>query len=133
MRKNNHQTNHPQVKRLNEIVEQKGLTKAEISRICNVSKQAVNAWFARGTIGKPSAIKLSEALGVSLAWVLGQDVALESDLSVTDKQMLHLFRQLPNEDQQDIMQVISLRLKRLDDIYEKYMLRRNKDDNPSNL
>ncbi|EDC5651432.1 helix-turn-helix domain-containing protein [Salmonella enterica] len=115
------------------MVEQKGLTKAEISRICNVSKQAVNAWFARGTIGKPSAIKLSEALGVSLAWVLGQDVALESDLSVTDKQMLHLFRQLPDEDQQDIMQVISLRLKRLDDIYEKYMLRRNKDDNPSNL
>lgn len=47
--------------------------------------------------------------------------------------MLHLFRQLPDEDQQDIMQVISLRLKRLDDIYEKYMLRRNKDDNPSNL
>jgi transcriptional regulator with XRE-family HTH domain len=77
MRKNNHQTNHPQVKRLNEIIEQKGLTKADMSRICNVSKQAVNGWFARGTIGKPSAIKLADALGVSLAWILGQDVALK--------------------------------------------------------
>jgi DNA-binding transcriptional regulator YiaG len=44
------------VRRLNEIIEQKGISKADMARICGVSSQSVNNWFVRGTIGKSSAI-----------------------------------------------------------------------------
>lgn len=74
MRKNTHQSDNPQVQRLNEIIEMKRISKADIARICGVSSQSVNNWFVRGAIGKSSAIKLADALGVSLEWVLGQDV-----------------------------------------------------------
>lgn len=74
MKEKTHQTDHPQVRRLNEIIEQKGISKADMARICGVSSQSVNNWFVRGTIGKSSAIKLADALGVSLAWLLGQEV-----------------------------------------------------------
>lgn len=69
--KNTHQADNPQVQRLNEIIEQKRISKADIARICGVSSQSVNNWFVRGAIGKSSAIKLADALGVSLEWVLG--------------------------------------------------------------
>ncbi|EDW0214497.1 transcriptional regulator, partial [Salmonella enterica subsp. enterica] len=34
MRKNTHQTDNPQVRRLNEIIEKKRISKADIARIC---------------------------------------------------------------------------------------------------
>lgn len=71
MKKNAHLTENPQVRRLIEITESKNLSKADLARMCGVTSQSVNNWFLRGTIGKNSAIKLADRLGVSLAWVLG--------------------------------------------------------------
>ncbi|MDP1288200.1 transcriptional regulator, partial [Klebsiella pneumoniae] len=42
MRKNTHQSDNPQVQRLNEIIEMKRISKADIARICGVSSQSVN-------------------------------------------------------------------------------------------
>ncbi|MDK1192236.1 helix-turn-helix domain-containing protein [Cronobacter dublinensis] len=129
MRKNTHQTDNPQVQRLNEIIEKKRLSKADIARICNVSAQSVNNWFVRGTVGKNSAMKLAEALGVSLEWVLGQNVAPEDGLRHDEKRLLELYNQLPNEEeQQNMLRILSIRLKELDALYEKYMGRRIKGD-----
>ncbi|MEG6029046.1 helix-turn-helix domain-containing protein [Enterobacter hormaechei] len=122
MKEKTHQTEHPQVKRLNEILELKNLTKADIARICGVSAQSVNNWFVRGTIGKSSAIKLADALGVSLEWVLGQEVDEKDGLKADERKLLKLYRQLPDdEEKQNFLRVIALRLKELDSIYEKYM------------
>jgi transcriptional regulator with XRE-family HTH domain len=128
MRKNTHQTDNPQVQRLNEIIEQKRVSKAEMARICGVSSQSVNNWFVRGAIGKSSAIKLADALGVSLSWVLGQDVGSEDGLKPDEQRLLELYRQLPTEEQQNMMRIFSLRLKELDEMYEKYMSRRIRGD-----
>ncbi|NCH53526.1 helix-turn-helix domain-containing protein [Cronobacter muytjensii] len=129
MKKNTHQTDNPQVQRLNEIIEKKRLSKADIARICNVSAQSVNNWFVRGTVGKNSAMKLAEALGVSLEWVLGQDVAPEDGLRHDERRLLELYNQLPNEEeQQNMLRILSIRLKELDALYEKYMGRRIKGD-----
>ena len=129
MRKNTHQADNPQVLRLNEIIEQKRISKADIARICGVSSQSVNNWFVRGAIGKSSAIKLAEALGVSLEWVLGQDVDSKDGLRPDERRLLELYNQLPNEEeQQNILRIISLRLKELDELYAKYMGRRIKGD-----
>lgn len=122
MKEKTHQINHPQVQRLNEILELKKLTKSDMARICGVSAQSVNNWFVRGTIGKSSAIKLADALGVSLEWVLGQEVDERDGLKADERRLLELYRQLPDdEEKQNFLRVLSLRLKELDAMYEKYM------------
>ncbi|HEP1896379.1 TPA: helix-turn-helix domain-containing protein [Kluyvera cryocrescens] len=122
MKEKTHQTNHPQVQRLEEILELKKLTKSDMARICGVSAQSVNNWFVRGTIGKSSAIKLAEALGVSLEWVLGQEVDEKDGLKIDERRLLELYRQLPDdEEKQNFLRIISIRLKELDAMYEKYM------------
>lgn len=129
MRKNTHQADNPQVQRLKEIIEQKRISKADIARICGVSSQSVNNWFVRGAIGKSSAIKLADALGVSLEWVLGQDVDSKDGLRPDERRLLELYNQLPNdEEQQNMLRIVSLRLKELDELYAKYMGRRIKGD-----
>ena len=122
MKEKTPQINHPQVQRLNEILELKNLTKSDMARICGVSAQSVNNWFVRGTIGKSSAIKLADALGVSLEWVLGQEVNEKDGLKDDERKLLELYRQLPDdEEKQNFLRVLSLRLKELDALYEKYM------------
>ncbi|EBB1382445.1 helix-turn-helix domain-containing protein [Salmonella enterica] len=122
MKEKTHQINHPQVQRLNEILELKKLTKSDMARICGVSAQSVNNWFVRGTIGKSSAIKLADALGVSLEWILGQEVDERDGLKADERRLLELYRQLPDdEEKQNFLRVLSLRLKELDAMYEKYM------------
>lgn len=121
MKEKTHQIDHPQVLRLNEIIERKGISKADMARICGVSAQSVNNWFVRGTIGKSSAIKLADALGVSLAWLLGQKVGESDGLKPDEQRLLELYRQLPEEERQNMLRIFSLRLKELDELYEKYM------------
>jgi len=121
MKEKTHQINHPQVQRLNEILELKNLTKSDMARICGVSAQSVNNWFVRGTIGKSSAIKLADALGVSLEWILGQEVGEKDGLKPDEQRLLELYRQLPEEEQQNMLRIFAIRLKELDDLYEKYM------------
>ena len=121
MKEKTHQINHPQVQRLNEILELKNLTKSDLARICGVSAQSVNNWFVRGTIGKSSAIKLADALGVSLEWILGQDVGEKDGLKPDEQRLLELYRQLPEEEQQNMLRIFAIRLKELDELYEKYM------------
>lgn len=121
MKEKTHQINHPQVQRLNEVLELKNLTKSDMARICGVSAQSVNNWFVRGTIGKSSAIKLADALGVSLEWILGQDVGEKDGLKPDEQRLLELYRQLPEEEQQNMLRIFALRLKELDELYDKYM------------
>ncbi|WP_061323198.1 helix-turn-helix domain-containing protein [Serratia rubidaea] len=126
MKGKNHQVEHPQVRRLNELMTMKGISKAEMARIAGVSPQSVNNWFLRGTIGKSSALKLSEALGVSVAWLLGEDVDESTGLNTKESQMLALFRQLPEAEQERMVDVFQKRLKEIDEYVEKYLRGRYK-------
>ncbi len=104
----------------------KGISKAEMARIAGVSPQSVNNWFLRGAVGKSSALKLSEALGVSVAWILGEDVDENTGLAPNEVQMLELFRQLPPAEQERMIDLFQLRLKEIDDYVEKYLRGRYK-------
>jgi|SRR5471030_78312 len=126
MKVNNHQTNHPQIVRLTELMTLKGISKAEIARIAGVSPQSVNNWFSRGTVGKSSVLKLADALGVSAGWLLGEAVDEENGLKQREKKMLELFRQLPETEQDRMIDLFQLRLKELDDYMEKYLRGRYK-------
>lgn len=121
MKENAHQIDHPQVKRLQELLEQKGISKAEMARIAGVSPQSVNNWFNRGTVGKSSALKLSEALGVSVAWILGEEVDEATGIKPRERKLLELFRQMPESEQEKMVDLFEMRLKELDEYVERYL------------
>lgn len=113
------------ISRLNEL-NAKGFSKTEMAKITGVSKQAVSGWFKTGRISKESALSLADATGVSVPWLLGEDVSEKDGLKADEQRLLELYRQLPEEEQRNMMRVFSLRLKELDELYEKYMSRRVK-------
>jgi transcriptional regulator with XRE-family HTH domain len=109
-----------------EALNKKGLSKAEMARVANVSKQAVTGWFKTGTMSKKSALAIADAAGVSLAWLLGEEVEEGSGLKPKEAQMLELFRQLPEAEQERMIDLFQMRLKELDDYVEKYLRGRYK-------
>ncbi|EOI1329885.1 TPA: helix-turn-helix domain-containing protein [Citrobacter koseri] len=115
------------IARLNEVYA-RGITKADMARIAGVSPQAVNSWFKKGVISKKSALAIADAVGVSIAWLLGEDVGEKDGMKPDEQRLLELYRQLPEEEQQNMLRIVSLRLKELDELYAKYMGRRIKGD-----
>lgn len=108
------------VERLTEITD-RGVTKADMARIAGVTPQAVNGWFKKGVISKKSALAIADAVGISVAWLLGEDVGEKNGLKPDEQRLLELYRQLPVEEQQNMLRVFAIRLKELDELYEKYM------------
>ncbi|EHM5449144.1 helix-turn-helix domain-containing protein [Salmonella enterica] len=108
------------ISRLAEL-NKKGFSKTEMARVAGVSKQAVSSWFKTGRISKSSALAIAEAAGVSVPWLLGEDVGEKDGLKPDEQRLLELYRQLPEEEQQNMLRIFSIRLKELDELYEKYM------------
>lgn len=115
------------ISRLAELNE-KGFSKADMARAVNVSKQAVTGWFRTGTISKASALAVADASGVSIAWLFGKKVDEDSGLKEREIQMLNLFRQLPEPEQDHMIDLFQGRLKELDDYVEKYLRGRVKQE-----
>ncbi len=79
-------------------------------------------------MSKESALAVADAAGVSVPWLLGEEVSEQNGLKPDEQRLLELYRQLPEEEQQNMMRIFSLRLKELDELYAKYMSRRIKTD-----
>ncbi|CAI1627911.1 transcriptional repressor DicA [Serratia proteamaculans] len=109
--------------RLNELMEGKHLSKADLARIAGVSRSSVNGWFKRGSISKDAASKLSSATGVSMSWLLGDDSGENSDLSIEEKKLIGLYRQLPGVEQANMLAAFEMRLNELKEFYMRYVLK----------
>ena len=118
--KNTEELNNQLIARLEEIT-QRGISKADMARIAGVTPQAVNGWFKKGVISKKSAIALEEAANVSVTWLLGEKVSEDSGLKPNESKMLRLFRQLPEAEQERMIDTFEVRLKEIDDYVEKYL------------
>ena len=118
--KNTDDLNNQLVARLEEIT-RRGISKADMARIAGVTPQAVNGWFKKGVISKKSAIAIAEAANVSVTWLLGEKVSEDSGLKPNESKMLNLFRQLPEAEQERMIDTFALRLKEIDDYVEKYL------------
>ena len=118
--KNTEELNNQLIARLEEIT-QRGISKADMARIAGVTPQAVNGWFKKGGISKKSAIALAEAANVSVTWLLGEKVSEDSGLKPNESKMLRLFRQLPEAEQERMIDTFEVRLKEIDDYVEKYL------------
>nr|WP_228066177.1 helix-turn-helix domain-containing protein [Superficieibacter sp. 1612_C1] len=112
--------NQSLIDRLTELT-RKGFSKTEMAKIANVSKQAVSGWFRTGKISKESALAIADAAGVSVPWLLGEDVGEKDGLKPDEQRLLELYRQLPSEEQQNMLRIFAIRLKELDKLYEKYI------------
>ncbi|KFA83236.1 regulator [Enterobacter sp. EGD-HP1] len=108
------------VQRLSEITD-RGVTKADMARIAGVTPQAVNGWFKKGVISKKSALAIADAVGISVAWLLGEDVGEKDGLKPDEQRLLELYRQLPEEEQKNMLRIFAIRLKELDELYERYL------------
>ncbi|EAO5494448.1 helix-turn-helix domain-containing protein [Salmonella enterica] len=108
------------ISRLAEL-NKKGFSKTEMARVAGVSKQAVSSWFKTGRISKSSALAIADAAGVSVPWLLGEEVGEKDGLKPDEQRLLELYRQLPEEEQQNMLRIFAIRLKELDELYEKYM------------
>ncbi|HHI2551388.1 TPA: helix-turn-helix domain-containing protein [Klebsiella aerogenes] len=120
--------NETLIERLQELVDG-GLSKTEMARIAGVSKQAVTGWFKTGTMSKASAVALSEAAGVSLAWLFGEEVESPAELRPDERKLLILYNQLPRIEQENMIEAFSHRLKELDAWVDKYIKMRDKNKN----
>ena len=118
--KNTEELNNQLIARLEEIT-QRGISKADMARIAGVTPQAVNGWFKKGVISKKSAIALAEAANVSVTWLLGEKVSEDSGLKPNESKMLRLCRQLPEAEQERMIDTFEVRLKEIDDYVEKYL------------
>ncbi|MEX7649022.1 helix-turn-helix domain-containing protein [Klebsiella pneumoniae] len=99
----------------------RGMSKSDMARIAGVTPQSVNGWFKKGVISKKSALAVADAAGVSLPWLLGEDVNEKNGLKADEQRLLELYRQLPEEEQKNMLRIFALRLKELDELYEKYI------------
>ena len=115
------------VDRLSEL-NGRGMTKSDMARVAGVTPQSVNGWFKKGVISKKSALAVADAAGVSVPWLLGEDVGERDGLKPDEQRLLELYRQLPEEEQKNMLRIVSLRLRELDELYAKYMGRRIKSD-----
>lgn len=92
-----------------------------MAKVANVSKQAVTGWFRTGKISKESALAIADAAGVSVPWLLGEDVGEKDGLKPDEQRLLELYRQLPDDEKQNMLRIFSIRLKELDELYDRYM------------
>ena len=72
-------------------------------------------------MSKESALAVADAAGVSVPWLLGEEVGEKDGLKPDERRLLELYRQLPEEEQKNMLRIFSIRLKELDELYEKYM------------
>ncbi len=69
-----------------------------MAKVANVSKQAVTGWFRTGKMSKESALAVADAAGVSVPWLLGEEVGEKMALNLMNSDS-ELYRQLPEEEQ----------------------------------
>ncbi|EEC3852158.1 helix-turn-helix domain-containing protein [Salmonella enterica] len=119
MRKKQYDT--PLAERLDIIAQQHHLSGSDLARIAGVGRSSVNAWKKRGTISKDSALKIAEATGLSLSWILtgkedGNDV-----LSDDEKILVNTFRKLPPIERANMLAAFQMRLEKLKEFYSTYV------------
>ncbi|WP_063861293.1 helix-turn-helix domain-containing protein [Enterobacter kobei] len=105
--------------RLNELLKEKRITKADLARVAGVSPQSVNGWFKRGSISKEAAAILSREYGVPIPWLLGEG-SREGELRPEELRLLEVFNKLPPIERNNMLAAFEMRLQELIDFYTKY-------------
>lgn len=100
----------------------KGMKQSDLCRLTKIPKSALSQYISGAFEPKQDRIYLmSQALNVSEAWLMGLDVPMErqdkkipspseTDLSEGEKILLDLFRRVPEDKQELVLQMIRVAL-----------------------
>ena len=99
----------------------KGIRQADLCKLANVPKSSLSLYLSGAYEPKQDRIyDLAKALNVSEAWLMGYDVPMEREemkippeepkLSEGEQMLLDLFRRVPEEKQQLVLQMIRVAL-----------------------
>lgn len=111
----------PCSKRIAEALRIKGMKQAELCKIANVPKSSLSLYLSGAYEPKQDRVyDMAKALNVSEAWLMGYDVPMERqvkksspsefDLSEGEKILLDLFRRVPEDKQELVLQMIRVAL-----------------------
>jgi transcriptional regulator with XRE-family HTH domain len=115
--------------------ERRGVSQRVLADWCGWAQSRVGNYESGArTIGLDDAIILAKALGISpIELIFGEVGSNQRQLSEKQLRLLDLFNQLPEKEQDNMLEAFSYRLKELDDFVEAYIRSRdkNKDLPPS--
>jgi transcriptional regulator with XRE-family HTH domain len=109
-------------KRIAEALRIKGIRQTDLCKLANVPKSSLSLYLSGSYEPKQDRIyDMAIALNVSEAWLMGYDVPMERDeqknppeepkLSEGERMLVELFRQVPKDQQQLVLQMIEVALK----------------------
>ena len=108
--------------RIKEALTIKGMKQSDLCRLTQIPKSAISQYISGAYDPKQDRIYIiSKALNVSEAWLMGLDVPMERDkeknsspeepqLNEGEKVLLDLFRRVPEDKQQLVLQMIRVAL-----------------------
>ncbi len=128
----------PLAERLYLLMKRSGVNKSGLARICGITPQATGKWFSTGNISKDSAMKIANAFGVSLAWLLG-DEPIDAELpegysyspeSLDDRhiELLRLFDRLPESEKDSHIESLRSTVDNYDKLFKELLKNRNIDE-----
>lgn len=109
-------------KRIAEALTIKGIRQADLCKLANVPKSSLSLYLSGAYEPKQDRLyDMAKALNVSEAWLMGYDVPMERQeqknppeepkLTEGEEKLLKLFRKVPQEKQQLVLQMIEVALK----------------------
>ena len=108
-------------KRISEALLIRGMRQSELCKRANVPKSSLSLYLSGAYEPKQDRIySLAKALDVSEAWLMGYDVPMEKQKEISsdegqltegEKQMLNLFKLIPEEQQPLVLEMIRAALK----------------------
>lgn len=102
----------------------KGMSQAQLAKLCgwSTSSRVANYEIGSRNIGADDAIALAKFLDASPSFILFGDTENSGQqLPEKQKRLLTLFEQLPESEQDRMIDLFEMRLKELDDYVEKYL------------
>ncbi|HHT0061296.1 MULTISPECIES: helix-turn-helix domain-containing protein [Raoultella] len=117
--------------RLKALRERKNISQAQLSKMCGWATASRVGNYELGTrnIGVDDAVVLARILDTSPSYLLfGDEENRGQELPEKQRRMLQLFNQLPESEQERMIDLFEVRLKEIDDYVEKYLKGRFKPD-----
>ncbi|ENZ7523305.1 MULTISPECIES: helix-turn-helix domain-containing protein [Klebsiella pneumoniae complex] len=110
--------------RIKALRTEKGMSQGQLAKLCGWSGASRVANYEYGTrnVGVDDALSLAKALGTTPVMILfGEQSDPSNWLTDKQKKVLSLFNQLPEAEQERMIDTFELRLKEIDEYVEKYL------------
>lgn len=110
--------------RIKALRTEKGMSQGQLAKLCGWSGASRVANYEYGTrnVGVDDALSLAKALGTTPVMILfGEQSDPSNWLTDKQKKVLSLFNQLPEAEQERMIDTFEVRLKEIDEYVEKYL------------